>query len=226
MRQMMSAALVLLMAMVPLAASADAPGVAVLYFDYDGPDAELSALRKGLAQMLVTDLKGTPDVQIVERERLQAVLDEIQLGKAKKLDAKTAARVGKLLGAKYLVLGGYFALAGTLRVDTRVVEVETGVVRASIGESGKTTDFMGIETRLAHKLMAELATLVNSNAAAKPLAAHEAVAVAPVAAYGRALEARDRGDKKTEKKELAAALKASPRFRHAKADLTRLNAAQ
>ena len=58
MRQMMSAALVLLMAMVPLAASADAPGVAVLYFDYDGPDAELSALRKGLAQMLVSDRQG------------------------------------------------------------------------------------------------------------------------------------------------------------------------
>src|SRR5262249_14368879 len=53
-----------------MAAPSQPPAVAVLYFDYSGKSEELGALRKGLAEMLITDLAGAKAVTIVERTRL------------------------------------------------------------------------------------------------------------------------------------------------------------
>src|SRR5262249_7790431 len=91
-----------------LAGAAPRPAVAILYFDYAGADADMALLKKGLAQMLISDLSAVDAVQLVERDRLEAVLAELKLGRSGAIDPATAAKVGKLLGARYQVLGGYF----------------------------------------------------------------------------------------------------------------------
>lgn len=143
----------LLLALAAPAHAADLrPTVAVLYFDYSGKDAEMEVLKKGLAQMLISDLSGLDSVRIVERMRLEEILAELKLGQSAKIDPASAAKVGKLLGARYMVLGGYFDLMDTLRADARVVEVETGKVIQSIGASGKPGDFLAVEQKLSEEL--------------------------------------------------------------------------
>jgi len=126
--------------------------VAVLYFDYTGKDQELEVLRKGLAQMLISDLSGTDTIRVVERDRLEDILTELKLQGSGKIDPKSAAKLGKLLGAKYLVVGGYFDLQGALRVDARIVDVETGRVLKSFGTNGKPGDFLPVEQTMATNL--------------------------------------------------------------------------
>src|SRR4029077_14015275 len=92
---------------------------------------------KGVAQMLISDLAAIDTIRVVERERLQAVLDEQKLGHGGKIDSRTAARIGKLLGARYLVLGTYFDAMGAFRADARLVNVETCQIVKSIGANGK-----------------------------------------------------------------------------------------
>lgn len=123
--------------------------VAVLYFTHSDMNPELAGLKVGLAQMLITDLTGTAGLEVVERERLQAILDELELGHEGFADPARAAKVGKLLGARYMVLGGYFQLASTLRIDARVVEVETSRILDSHGVNGSVAEFMGMEAELA-----------------------------------------------------------------------------
>src|SRR5688572_12008201 len=79
------------------------PTVAVLYFDYQGKDEQMGMLRKGLAQMLISDLSGSDRFQIVERDRLQEILEELKLVETKHIDKSSAAKIGKLLGARYMV---------------------------------------------------------------------------------------------------------------------------
>ena len=50
------------------------------------------------------------------------------------------------------MLGSFFDLAGTLRIDARVVEVETGKIVRSVGVNGPAADFWGLERDLAAKL--------------------------------------------------------------------------
>ncbi len=202
------------------------PTVAILYFEYKGKNDELAQLQKGLAQMLITDLSELDGVTLVERERLEDVLKELKLNRSKSIDKKTAARVGKLLGAKYMVLGSYFDLMGTLRVDARVVETETGKVIKSVGTNGKTETFFDIEGRVSKELEAVLTSELKDfkvtrkrKRRARP---KKAVAVTSVVTYSRALDAIDAGDKETAKAELTKVVEKEPEFTLAAADLDKL----
>jgi TolB-like protein len=136
------------------------PGsVAVLYFQNQG-NPELEPLKVGLTQMLTTDLVGAGGVTVVERTQLQALMDELKLGHSAVVDKDTSAKLGKLLGAEYLVLGSYFSLAGTLRVDARLVRVETGEVVYASGSNGTVAEFLDIERKVAAGFRERLGQLV------------------------------------------------------------------
>lgn len=126
--------------------------VAVLYFDYDGTAEDMGFLRKGLNQMLVTDLVGTPGITVVERVRLEEVLSELELNRKNKIDRTSAVRVGKLLGARYLVMGSYFDFKDTLHVAITVVDVETGAVVGGVRDHKAISEFWSLEQLLAARL--------------------------------------------------------------------------
>jgi TolB-like protein len=232
------AALALSLVVLPLCARAappDArPTVAVLYFDYSGKDGEMAVLKKGLAQMMISDLSALDGVRLVERDRLEEILAELKLAQSGKIDAATAAKVGKLLGARYLVLGGYFDLMGTLRADARVVEVETGKVLQSTGAQGKPQDFLDLEQKLSANVakilsakataavVPETAPATATAGATKPPKPPAKLATKTALRYSKALDAKDRGDKATAKKELAAVVQEQPDFRLAQLDIDKL----
>lgn len=213
------------------------PTVAILYFDYDGSSEEMGFLRKGLTQMLVSDLIDVSEVEIVERVRLEEALAELELNRSRKIDPRSASRVGKLLGARYLVMGGYFDIAGTLRMDARVVAVETGKVVASIGKHSKVEEFMALEQHLASELARVFRELPASARASKARGNGRGAGARPArkkprrprsldarqaAAYGKALDALDQGDRGAAETILKDLVAAKPDFEVAAVDLASL----
>src|SRR4051812_48202211 len=92
-------AIYFLLALIPLSShslahAAESKVVTVLYFDNNSDRRELDVLRKGLADMLVTDLAAVEGLQVVEREKLQKLLDEMKLQRGKFFDPKTAQVLG------------------------------------------------------------------------------------------------------------------------------------
>jgi curli biogenesis system outer membrane secretion channel CsgG len=76
---------------------------------------------------------------VVEREKLLSVLTELSLGAGDLADSETQLRIGRLAGAKRMVFGGYQVMGQTMRIDLRMVEVETGRIlsaREKTVESG------------------------------------------------------------------------------------------
>ncbi len=82
--------------------------LAVLYFHNRSGDVNLDPLQKGLSVMLMTDLAKIKTIQLVERVKLQALAEEIGLGRSGIVAPGTAPRVGRLLGARYLIGGDFF----------------------------------------------------------------------------------------------------------------------
>jgi TolB-like protein len=202
------------------------PTVAILYFDYTGKTVELEVLRKGLAQMLISDLSGGNAIRVVERERLEDLLTEQKLQGSAKIDPQSAVKLGKLLGARYLVLGGYFDLQGVLRVDERIVEVETGRVLKSFGTNGKPGDFLSVEQKLASDLgdwfTANLPAPSDAPARKQPPRPPAALKTRTAVKYAEALSLLDSGDKDKAKQALGKVLKDQPDFVLASLDLDRL----
>ncbi len=139
--------------------------VAVLPFD-DGSIKEKwwgeNDLGQGVADELVTALMGTKRFRLFEREEIDAVLKEQNLGKKGLLDPKTAARIGKILGVQYLVIGrvteftrktdnsilgnpnadnpmGMYIRTATARValDARLVDTTTAEILTSVTGTGE-----------------------------------------------------------------------------------------
>lgn len=223
--------------------------IAVLYFDVHANDEGLRVLRKGLAQMLVTDLAGIEGGRLVERDQVEAVFVEQRLHASGKVDAKTAARVGKLLGARLLVLGSVFALGSALRLDARVVDAETGVVVVTAKATARDEDILAAEGALASALAVGLerylalrrpsagdqmgphgglhdrsAPAPKGTAVAKraPLRRPTKLSRALAERYARALDAKDRGDKAAARAGLEAVVREEPAFELAYADLQSL----
>ncbi len=204
--------------------------VAVLYFDYTGKDPEMDGLKKGLASMMLSELSNVQEVRFVERERLQAILDEMKLSANKVVDKKTAARVGKLLGARYLVMGTYFTLMKQMRIDARLIEVETGRVVKSVGATGKPDDFMALVDQLKTKLEGALMGLLPmefskrrpKSGGKKTAKKRPKVKKKLALRFSKALDSKDKGDTATAKKELAAIVAAEPSFTLASAELTKI----
>src|ERR1700757_3304344 len=60
---------------------------------------------RDLSSMLTNELASTDKFRVVERSKLESVLAEQDLGSSGRVSGRTAAKVGKLTGAQYLVTG-------------------------------------------------------------------------------------------------------------------------
>ncbi len=69
---------------------------------------------------------------LVERERLLALLQELNLGSSDLADEANSLRIGRLVGARLMIFGAYQVVASQMRVDLRLVEVETGKVLKAV----------------------------------------------------------------------------------------------
>ena len=101
--------------------------VAVVPMEYQGGEEKYQPLGRGLAEMFTTDLANVGRLKVVERVRLQAILDELKLSRSEYVDQSTAPRVGKLLGAGRVVGGSYLVTEGEeLRLQVTLANVATG----------------------------------------------------------------------------------------------------
>ena len=137
---------------------------------YDVPDGVAAVIGDFFGRMLFK----SSGMEIIERERLEEIGSEINLGMSGLVDNRTAAQVGKLAGCQYMLLGSITNFArgasgmsvplfglpvefGNAKqkvkatLDVRVIDVETGKVVFAEGADGEasrsdnSTTFYGID---------------------------------------------------------------------------------
>lgn len=65
---------------------------------------------------------------VIERQRLAMVLAELNLGTSGFVDRQTQLKLGAITGARLMVFGSYQVIENQLRLDVRLVDVESGRV--------------------------------------------------------------------------------------------------
>jgi serine/threonine protein kinase len=131
------------------------PRIAVLPFEHFVPDAkDPTGIRNGVGRVMTTRLEQSGLFDVVERARLQAVLAELDLSQSSKFDPAETNRIGKLLGARQLVLGSIFMFGKKLRMDASFVDTETGRVICSEGSDGPPDEVEAITRALCDALIA------------------------------------------------------------------------
>src|SRR5256884_774235 len=174
------------------------PGIAVFPFDNGGSYGQnkdnFDALQEGIAGLMISDLAANPAARVVEREELQKLLDEQNLGTAGRVDPQTAAKIGKLVGARYVVTGVFIDFYGDFRLDARLINVETGEIVKVESDRMQRDHLFDLIRTVAAKLMKD------ANLPALPRQASDQrlgrqVPTEALTYYSRALLYHDRGEK-------------------------------
>jgi len=111
-------------------AASQASSVAVLPFANGGSfgqDREnFEALQLAIPAMVASELARHPGLRLVEGSTVAKALRGQDLAASGRADAATAARLGKQLGARYVITGAFIDHYGRFRIDARLIDVETG----------------------------------------------------------------------------------------------------
>jgi tetratricopeptide (TPR) repeat protein len=189
--------------------------VAVMPFRYVGSDSTLRPLERGLAALVVTDLSRVQRLRLVERERVQALLDELKLAESGRVDAATGARSGRLVGAGGMVQGQFQDVAPqTLRIDATIVRASDAQISATGSGADRLQALFDIEKSVVFQLLERLGITLTP-------AERQAISERPTQnlqaflLYSRGLEAQDRGDFAAAAQSFQAAARIDPQFQQA-----------
>lgn len=107
------------------------PGVSVVLaiVNFEAKGGVTSKIGDVGLDMLTTSLANFDYITLIEREKIQQILDELKL-QSSGLTEKDGARVGKLLNADKVLLCGVSALGANYLFSARVVDVETARVES------------------------------------------------------------------------------------------------
>jgi len=201
------------------------PGIAVLPFNNGGSygqgKEDFDALERGIAGMMISELSQNPAARVVERQEIQRLLDEQNLSAQGRVDPQTAAKVGKLVGARYTVLGTFIDFYGDFRVDVRLVNTETGEIVKTESERMQRDHMFDIIRNIAARLMKD-ANLPALQRQASDQRMGRQVPTEALTYYSRALLYSDHGQKDKAVEMFNRAIDIFPGYAEAKEGLQRV----
>jgi TolB-like protein len=182
-----------------------------------GPGGASVSLGKAIGAMLTTELETRQGVQVIPRAMLNATLREQNLHPSGRIEESEAIAMGRLLGVQYVLHGQATSIVDNLRLDVRVVDVESGKVVTVIKRADRTTGLMGVVVGIADEFSAAVGL--------PPSSGDTEVVPIPVAAtvaFSHGLDFEDMGDPLSATRQFQAALDAHPGHRDARIALERV----
>ena len=130
------------------------PLVAAMPFAYKADNPEYAGIEKGLSDALASELVKTKKFRMIERDRIDVLLQEIKLQQTGLVDAAAAAQVGKQLGAQAYIFGSVVSVSARdewrsvkfaekttrwvdVEAEVKLVDIQTGEMLASGRAVGK-----------------------------------------------------------------------------------------
>ena len=204
------------------------PAIAVLPFadggSYGQDKESFEALETGVQAVLLAELARNPAMRIVDRSATRRILGGQDLGARGRVDAATAAKVGKVAGARYTIFGSFVDLYGRFRLNARIVDVESGeILKVVSNDDPKLQDRQHL-----HQIIEQVASRILDGtgipALPKNAAARTTLPTDALTLYSRGLVHEDRGERVRATEYYRKALEAYPEFAEAREGLRRTNA--
>jgi TolB-like protein/Tfp pilus assembly protein PilF len=126
--------------------------VAVLRFNNVTKSPEDDWLGVGIAETVTADLKNVDGITVIGREVIYEALRRWNAENHTDFDEKFATRVGREVGARWIIGGGYQRLGEMLRITARAVEVATGEVLKAVKIDGRMSEVFELQDKIVYDL--------------------------------------------------------------------------
>jgi tetratricopeptide (TPR) repeat protein len=185
--------------------------VAVMPLRFTGSDSTLQPLERGLAELITTDLSRSHQLTVVERARLQSLLDEMALQQSGQTDATTTVRAGKIMQAGRIVNGQIVQNAGRLRVDAAIVNTQTSTAAGGAASENTLDELFAIEKAIVLQLFDSLGVTLTT-AERNAIEQRPTRSLQAFLAYSRGLRLEDQGRYDEASRSFQDALRIDPSF--------------
>ena len=92
---------------------------------------DVDHFQQTLPDILLADLGRYPALQLVDRQNLAKALEEQKLGGSELVSTEDRLKLGRIVGASAMLFGSYVVVNDQIRIDIRLVDVETSLIRFS-----------------------------------------------------------------------------------------------
>jgi len=165
--------------------------IAVLNFtSQTGSESIDAMLSIGTAETIMTDLSNVSEIEVIERSKIRDINNEILYNLSGIIDEEKALKAGLQVGADYLIIGGWQKFGINYRINARIVEVETGIVKGSIKQSG--SDIFLLQDNIVSEILKKL-NISPTFAEALKIKRKETQSVAAYQEYSQGLQEIERG---------------------------------
>ena len=168
--------------------------IAVFPFRYVGTNEEMRPLERGIAQLIVADLSKVRSLKLLEREQVQALVDEMRLAADGRVDPATGARSGRLLRAQNVVQGSIQEPTPTsIQLDANAINSVTSSVAATGSAGGAMEQILDAQKQVVFQLLDRLGVAVTP-AERQALEERPTRNLQAFLLYSKGLAAEDAGD--------------------------------
>ena len=130
------------------------PKIAVMDFVNASGRSEYNYLQRSISENIITTFANSRYVTVVERARLITVMNELKLGLTGLVDESTAAKVGHALGADGIIVGSFTILGDQLRINARLIDVQT--IRVEFAKQVTGTNIASLVDEISDLLLIEI----------------------------------------------------------------------
>ena len=181
--------------MLPLRLGADevkAQNVAVFPFKVLNKDPRAAHLGEGASEHIITHLVQSNAVEIVEEAQLGKAMKRLARGQTGLFDERRALKLGRMVDARYVIIGTVQLFGYQVAINARLLEVETGKLIIAESIHGKYTEIFSLYEKLAKRLkdslINHLSLLVTSSQVAKRGGDTDAINTLELIARGEKLD--------------------------------------
>lgn len=145
--------------------------VAVFPFKVLNKDPRAAHLGEGASEHIITHLVQSGAVEIVEEAQLDKAIKRMAKGQTGFFEEKNALELGRMVNARYVIVGTVQLFGYQVAINSRLLEVETSKLVIAESIHGKYTDIFALyeklATRLKDSLINHLSMMVTSSAVAE-----------------------------------------------------------
>lgn len=205
------------------------PVVAILPFEDRGSYGQerdvFQALRLGIPATIAAELSGHSELRLADAVRVSRSMEAQKLGPNERIDAATAARIGKEAGARYAITGSFADFYGKFRLEARIVDTQSGQILKVVSNNDPQlqdwAQLYRIVQTVGHLVMAEANPAVRSPPADS---ASQAIPTKALTHYSLGLLYERQGDRSKAAQQYNQALSTFPNYPEAKDGARRVGA--
>lgn len=107
---------------------------------------------------VINSLHHSNRVQVVEREILDKLLEELKISSSDLANPATTLKIGNILSARLIATGSIVEHSGNWQINLRIIETETTLIKAAITDSFDTKEKQKVAANLGREIMKRLRT--------------------------------------------------------------------